>query len=113
MRIINICAALSGLLALVMLAYGAHALSDPEAVERVKLGGFTQLGVAAAGLAIASRSGRINAIGGALILLGAALFSGALYAISLSGSMSFAMAAPFGGISMMLGFLVLAFAKPS
>jgi uncharacterized membrane protein YgdD (TMEM256/DUF423 family) len=110
----NICAALSGVLALSMLVAAAHPLRDvleAAALDRVKLGAFVQLGAACAGLAIADRAGRLNAIAGAMILGGAAVFSGALYAISLTGSQSFAMLAPVGGGTLILGWVVLAFAK--
>ncbi len=111
----NIAAALSGVLALVMLVMASHALSEtltPEALERIKLGAFIQLISAAAGLAIANREGRLNAIAGALILSGAGFFSGVLYALSLTGERGFVMLAPVGGIVLILGWVVVAFAKP-
>ncbi len=113
MRVLSIVSALSGLIALVMLSVAAHAMrGNAEALERIHLAGFIQLGAAATGLAIANRSGLLNMIGGGLVIAGAAIFAGTLYAISLTGSMAFAMAAPAGGLSLMAGFLVLAFAKP-
>lgn len=113
MRMMSMCAALSGLLAMLMLVAAAHPLRDalaPYDLERIKLAAFIQLGAAAAGLAIANRSGRLNAAAGALILGGAALFAGVLYAISLTQSQSFAMLAPVGGSALIL--VVLVFAKP-
>lgn len=115
MRIVNIIAALSGLIALCMLVAAAHPLRDTlnaEALERVKLGAFVQLGAAAAGLALAGRSGLLNRISASMILGGAALFASTLYAISLTGSQSFAMLAPVGGSTLILGWVVLIFAKP-
>lgn len=112
MRILNIFAALSGALALVMLALTAHALDlAPPDAERVHLGGFIQLGAAAAALAVANRSGRLNLVAGAMILAGAALFAGALYALALTHARAFAMLAPVGGATLILGWLVLALAK--
>ena len=111
----NVAAALSGVLALVMLVLASHALRDtltPEALERIQLGAFIQLVSAAAGIAIANRDGRLNAIAGAMILGGAGLFSGVLYALSLTGERGIAMLAPVGGITLILGWVVLAFAKP-
>jgi uncharacterized membrane protein YgdD (TMEM256/DUF423 family) len=116
MRLINIAAALSGLAALGFLVAAAHPLRDALAaadLERMKLGAFVQLGAACAGLAIANRAGRLNAIAGALILGGAALFSGVLYAISLAGAHDFAMLAPIGGATLIIGWAVLAFANPA
>ena len=111
MRALNIAAALSGALALAMLALSAHALSG-EGAERVLLDGFIQLSAAAAGLAISNRAGWINFAAGALILAGAAVFAGVLYTISLTHDRSLAMAAPAGGFALILGWALLAFAKP-
>lgn len=112
MRLVNIFAALSGLAAVVMLAMAAHALA-PEDAARVQTGGYIQLAAAATGIAIANRSGVLNMIAGALILGGAALFAGALYAISLTHAHGFGMLAPIGGVTLMLGWGLLAFARPS
>lgn len=116
MRWMNVLAALSGVIALSMLVLAAHALRDtlsPEALDRIRLGAFIQLANAAAALAIANRSGRLNAIAGALMLGGAGLFSAVLYTLSLVGGLgAFVMLAPVGGITLILGWAVLAFAKP-
>lgn len=116
MRVLNICAALSGLVALGFLVAAAHPLRDalePADLERLKLGAFVQMGAACAALAIANRSGMLNMIAGALIVGGAALFSATLYAISLTGRHDFALLAPIGGCTLIIGWAVLAFAKPS
>lgn len=115
MRMMSIFAALSGLLAMLMLVAAAHPLRDalqPYDLERIKLAAFIQLGAACAGLALANRAGRLNAVAGALILGGAALFAGVLYAISLTQTQSFAMLAPVGGATLILGWAMLIFAKP-
>lgn len=115
MRALNIFAALSGVLALGMLVAAAHPLRDalqPEDLERIKLAAFVQLGAACAGLAISNREGRLNLAAGGLILAGAAIFAGVLYAISLTQSRAFAMFAPVGGSALIIGWIVLAFARP-
>jgi uncharacterized membrane protein YgdD (TMEM256/DUF423 family) len=113
MRLLNVFAALSGVTALVMLVLAAHALQPaPEDLERIQLGAFLQLGAAAAGLAIANRSGRLNLIAGAMILAGAALFAGTLYTLAITHSRAIVMLAPIGGITLILGWFALAFAKP-
>ena len=113
MRLLNIFAALSGVLALVMLVLAAHALQPaPEDLERIKLAAYLQLGAAAAGLAIANRSGRLNLIAGVLILAGAAIFAGTLYTLAITHSRALIMLAPVGGITLILGWVVLAFTKP-
>lgn len=116
MRLLNIFAALSGLVALVALIYASHGLRETPvgdlatAIERMKLAGLIQLGAAIAGLALANRGGRLNLIGGALILAGAAIFAFTLYGVSILGAP--AMLAPIGGITLLIGWGVLAFAKP-
>ncbi len=113
MRLLNIAAALSGALALIMLVLVAHALQlAPPDAERMQLGAFVQLTAAAAGLAISGREGRLNLMAGAMILVGAAIFSGTLYALSLTNNRSFVMFAPIGGITLILGWIVLAFTNP-
>ncbi len=113
MRLLNIFAALSGVLALVMLVLAAHALQPaPEDLDRIQLAAYLQLGAAAAGLAIANRSGRLNLIAGVLILAGAAIFAGTLYTLAITHSRALVMLAPVGGITLILGWVTLAFAKP-
>lgn len=115
MRLINSAAAASGLLALAFLVAAAHPLRDvlaPADLDRIQLGAFIQLASAAAGLAIANRTGRLNFIAGVMILGGAALFSGVLYAISLTQSHSFAVFAPIGGLTLIAGWGILVFTKP-
>ena len=117
MRLLNIFAAMSGFLALLALIYASHGLREvpsgdlATAIERIKLAAFIQLGAAAAALAIANRTGRLNLIAGALILAGAAIFAGTLYGISILGTP--AALAPVGGVTLLVGWLVLAFAKPA
>ena len=52
--------------------------------------------------------GRALAIGGAILLVGALLFAGDLLIRHYVGTRLFPMAAPLGGTSMILGWLVLA-----
>jgi uncharacterized membrane protein YgdD (TMEM256/DUF423 family) len=115
MRLLNIFAALSGLVALVMLVLAAHALRDtltPENLERIKLAAFLQLAAAASALAIANRTGLLNLIAGALILTGAALFATTLYTLAIIGPHGFTFFAPIGGISLIAGWVTLIFTKP-
>ncbi|HYD88637.1 MAG TPA: DUF423 domain-containing protein [Vitreimonas sp.] len=113
MRLLNVFAALSGAFALIMLVLVAHALqlAGPDA-DRMQLAAFIQLTAAAAALAVAQRSGKLNLIAGAMILAGAAIFSSALYALSLTQARSFAMLAPIGGMTLIAGWIALAFARP-
>lgn len=115
MRYLSLFAALSGTLALIMLTIASHTMPADAAqdIERLHLGGFIQLAAAAAGIAVANRSGRLNLIAGVMIVAGAALFSGVLYALALTHGRGFAMLAPVGGITLILGWIFLAFAKPT
>jgi uncharacterized membrane protein YgdD (TMEM256/DUF423 family) len=115
MRVLNIFAAISGLVALVMLVLAAHALREtlaPENLERIKLAAFLQLAAAAATLAIANRAGRLNLIAGVLVLTGAALFALTLYGLAIIGPHGFAFFAPIGGITLIAGWVTLIFTKP-
>ena len=114
MRLLNVFAALSGLIALVMLVLAAHALQPvPEDLQRIQLGAFIQLGAAGAGLALSNRSGRLNLIAGAMILIGAAVFAGTLYSLAITHSRALVMLAPIGGITLILGWFALLFTKPN
>ncbi len=113
MRLVNVFAAISGALALFMLVVAAHVLSlAPADSERLHLAAFLQLSAAITGLALSGRSGRLNAIAATMILAGAALFSGTLYALAIAHARSFVMLAPIGGTTLILGWLLLAAAKP-
>lgn len=112
MRMLNIFAALSGALALFMLTIAAHvlALASLDA-DRLRLGAFVQLVAAAAGLALAGRVGRINLLAGTMIVGGAGLFAGALYTLAIAQLPFAAKFAPFGGVTLIAGWIVAAFAK--
>lgn len=115
MRILNALAALSGLAALALLVVSTHSMQSaaPDEIDHVRLAGFIQLVSAAAGLAIANRSGRLNLIAGMLILAGAALFTIAVDTHAIGHSTALLMLAPVGGFAMMIGWVVLAFAAPT
>jgi uncharacterized membrane protein YgdD (TMEM256/DUF423 family) len=110
MRWLNICAALVGALALAALA-ARHLRPDVD-INALMLAAIAQLSAAAAGLAIANRTARLNTIAGAVILAGAFIFGGEIYFAAFTGNHNFIMLAPVGGTSMIVGWIVLAFAKP-
>jgi uncharacterized membrane protein YgdD (TMEM256/DUF423 family) len=110
MRLLNVFAAASGAAALVMLATTHHLRGDAD-YSFVLLAGLVQLSAAAAGLAIANRAGRLNAIGGGLIVAGAALFAGEI-TLSAYHFHALGLLAPIGGGMSIAGWIVLAFAKP-
>ena len=91
-------------------AHGAVNLIGPEATEWVKTGAQYQLWHAAALLALAVATAewtRIRNWVGSCFCLGALLFSGSLYAMAILGWRWVAFVTPFGGLLMLLGWLLL------
>jgi uncharacterized membrane protein YgdD (TMEM256/DUF423 family) len=97
--------ALSGAIAVIAGAYGAHGASG-KAAEWLTTGAHYQMIHAAAGLAVIAK-GRGPA---ALMLLGALLFSGTLYAMAFGGPKWLGAVTPFGGLALILGWAWLAIA---
>lgn len=95
--------ALSGAIAVIAGAYGAHGASG-KAAEWLTTGAQYGMIHAAAGLAIIGR-GRGPA---ALLLLGAALFAGTLYAMALGGPRWLGAVTPLGGLALILGWMWIA-----
>lgn len=95
--------ALSGAIAVIAGAYGAHGATGKAAIW-LTTGAHYQLVHAAAGLVILGK-GRGPA---AMLLLGAALFSGTLYAMALGGPKWLGAVTPLGGLGMILGWMWLA-----
>jgi uncharacterized membrane protein YgdD (TMEM256/DUF423 family) len=71
---------------------------------------YHSLGLLAVGLA-ATRASRRRAldVAGWCFLLGIVLFSGSLYALTLTGDTYWAIATPFGGVLFLVGWVALAF----
>ena len=93
-------AALSGLLAVAIGAFGAHAITDPQAKDWIRTGTIYGLGHAVAAYAVIERSR-----GAAWAMtIGALLFAGSLYLIALTGQRWLGMIAPVGGLVMMAGW---------
>ncbi len=61
-------------------------------------------------LSVAERGAPLARMAGWLFLVGAVIFSGSLYALALSGVRVLGAITPFGGLAMMAGWLVLAWA---
>ena len=97
--------ALSGAIAVIAGAYGAHGASA-RAAEWLTTGAQYQIVHAAAGLAILGK-GRGPA---AMLLFGAALFSGTLYAMAFGGPKWLGAVTPLGGLGMILGWMWIAVA---
>ncbi|AFZ56459.1 protein of unknown function DUF423 [Anabaena cylindrica PCC 7122] len=100
-------------------AFGAHALREKisdRALEIFDTGARYQMYHALALLFVAMLMSRIPSppltlvASGWLFIAGVVIFSGSLYAISLTGIKSLGAIAPLGGISLMAGWGILAFA---
>jgi len=103
-------AALNGFMGVAMGAVAAHALSDPHAIELAQKASAYQLAHALLLLILASYSGKIFTAACWAIIAGLIFFCGALYALALTGYEPMAHLAPVGGVSLMLGWLLAAYA---
>ncbi|MBK8003454.1 MAG: DUF423 domain-containing protein [Gemmatimonadetes bacterium] len=110
--------ALSGGLAVAAGAFGAHALRarlTPEMLAVFETAARYQMYhalalLAAAALAGADGSTRPAVWAGWLFLVGTLLFSGSLYALTLSGVSRLGIITPFGGVAFLAGWACLAVA---
>ena len=98
-------AALSGAVAVVAGAFGAHGVSGKPA-EWLRTGAEYQMIHAVAALVVA-RLPR-GTLPATLLLAGAALFSGTLYAMALGAPPWLGAVTPIGGLGMIAGWLLLA-----
>jgi uncharacterized membrane protein YgdD (TMEM256/DUF423 family) len=110
--VIRVGAAL-GFLGVALGAFGAHGLKarlPPAMLEVYKTGVLYQLVHALAILAVglgAEKLARPRAVG-ALFAAGVVVFSGSLYALSLTGVGALGAVAPLGGLLLMAGWVTLA-----
>jgi uncharacterized membrane protein YgdD (TMEM256/DUF423 family) len=107
--------ALAGLLAVGSGAFGAHALRgqlSPDRLEiyetAVRYHFYHALALLMAGYAAARWPGAAASAAGWLFLVGLLLFSGSLYALSLTGVRWLGAITPFGGVAFIVGWLALA-----
>lgn len=117
-RLLLLFCALSGFLTVALGAFGAHALAaslTPKmqatyqtAVEYQGL--HTLAAFAIALLSLHYPANRWLPRAGWLMLLGVLLFSGSLYLLVLTGTRTVALITPFGGLTLLLGWALLAFA---
>ncbi len=97
-------AALSGAIAVMAGAFGAHGASG-KAAEWLRTGGeYEMIHALAAIVAVQLR----NRIAAALLLGGSALFAATLYAMALGAPLWLGAVTPIGGLGMIAGWLVLA-----
>lgn len=96
-------------------AFGAHGLQErlaPRSLELWETAAryliYGGLGTVLAGLAALHAPGRAVSSAAALLLVGAAVFSGTVFALALGGPRWLGAVTPLGGALMILGFLLLA-----
>lgn len=98
-------AALSALSAIALGAFGAHAISDPQAKAWIQTAVLFQLPHAVAVFALLGwRDVRPVRLGAWALLAGSLLFSGSLHALALGAPRGAAALAPVGGMLLMLGW---------
>ena len=103
--------ALSGFFAVVMGAFGAHGISAPVAKAWMVLGSQQHMAHTLALLACVwletqgLKQARLSML---FFAIGIFFFSGALYAMALGAPRAIAMAAPLGGLCLLVGWLILA-----
>ncbi len=103
-RLLGALGALYGMGAVIALALASHALADPDAAALVERGATMALFHA---LAIFAALGLRLRLSASLFALGAFLFSAALYTHGFTGSRALIMLAPFGGMSLIVGWVWL------
>lgn len=108
-------AAINGFLAVAFGAFAAHGLSDrldAHALQVFETGArYHMYHALAIGLAaLAARGIATAGWAASFFLLGIVLFSGSLYLLALTGFRPFAFVTPFGGLSFLIGWGLLAWA---
>jgi uncharacterized membrane protein YgdD (TMEM256/DUF423 family) len=98
-------AAISGALAVIAGAFGAHG-ANGKAAEWLKIGAEYEMIHAIAAL-VAIRMFR-SPLAGALMLTGSLVFAGTLYAMALGAPHWLGAVTPLGGLGMIAGWVVLA-----
>ncbi|MBC7167667.1 DUF423 domain-containing protein [Phenylobacterium sp.] len=109
-------AAIGGLLAVAMGAFGAHGMEDPQARQWLATGAnylmTHSLAVFAAAF-VAAGGARLARLAPVLFLTGAAVFSGSLFAMAMGAPRILGAVTPVGGLLFMGGWIVLAVAALS
>ena len=110
-RLLLAASAIGGAVAVAAGAFGAHALRDAVAPERLEVwrtAAAYGLAHAVAGAFAASRPGVWARRAAALFLAGAVVFSGSLYALVLLDAAWLGAVTPLGGVAFIAGWLALA-----
>jgi uncharacterized membrane protein YgdD (TMEM256/DUF423 family) len=116
-RTFFILGALSGLVAVALGAFGAHTLRDRLSTDLlsifetgVRYQMYHALALLLTAWAITRWAGPFSVAAGWLFVAGTVIFSGSLYALSLSGVRWLGAITPLGGVAFIVGWLCLALA---
>lgn len=105
-----IISAVMGFLGVALGAFGAHSLKpyiDPDKLDVYKTGTHYQMIHAVVMLAIAFLGDKVYLKAEKFFLAGIILFSFSLYLYSITSIVAFAMVTPVGGVSFLIGWVVL------
>jgi uncharacterized membrane protein YgdD (TMEM256/DUF423 family) len=110
-------AAVTGALAVLLAAFGEHLLAGrltPRGLITFANGTRYQmyhaLAMGLAALAVRGKAARLAEIAALLFFLGTLLFSGSLYGLALTGIRVLGFVTPFGGLTLIAGWILLALA---
>lgn len=117
MKLLAVCAAISGFFAVALGAFGAHGLRGSVSPEMLAVWQtavlyqmFHALALLALVVAALRQPLRLLEVAGWLMVAGTLLFSGSLYALVITGFTALGMVTPFGGLLFMASWVVLSFA---
>jgi uncharacterized membrane protein YgdD (TMEM256/DUF423 family) len=110
-------AAVMGALAILLAAFGEHALAgrlSPRALiifaNGTRYQVYHALAMGLAALAARGRAARLAGIAATLFFIGTLLFSGSLYGLALTGVRVLGFVTPLGGLTLIAGWILLALA---
>ncbi len=113
-RLFLLLAAFSGFTSVALGAFAAHGLRQQLSAEYlavfqtgVQYQQLHALALLAVALLLQRQAGRLLIVSGGSFVAGMLLFSGSLYALTLTGIGKLGIITPFGGVAFMLGWLLL------
>ncbi len=110
MKFLRVASGLTGLLAVALGAFGAHALEGRLTLGQERLWQTATLYAmvhAVAALAACEGSG-LRPAAAVFFLIGCAIFAGSLYALALGGPSWLGMSTPVGGACFLIGWILIA-----
>lgn len=113
-RLFLLLAAFSGFSSVALGAFAAHGLRQQLSAEYlavfqtgVQYQQLHTLALLAVALLLQRQAGRLLTLSGGFFVAGMLLFSGSLYALTLTGIGKLGIITPFGGVAFLLGWLLL------